>query len=44
MRALPWPGGRVRTRVAGEAGVLRMLRRHLRAERGVAWGDACISG
>lgn len=43
-RALSWRGGRVRTCIAGETGAIRALRRLVRAERGVARGDAYVSG
>jgi NADPH-dependent ferric siderophore reductase len=41
---LPWPEGRVHAFVHGEAGSVRELRRHLRADRGLARTDLSISG
>jgi NADPH-dependent ferric siderophore reductase len=44
LAALTFPAGRVHAFVHGEAGVVRALRRHLLAERGVPRDDLSVSG
>lgn len=42
--ALDWPPGRVHVFLHGEAGMVRDVRRHLRADRGVTTGQLSASG
>ncbi|MFC5722996.1 siderophore-interacting protein [Streptomyces gamaensis] len=44
VRELPWPGGLVHAWVAGEAGSVRRIRRHLREERGLGRTELTASG